>query len=90
MSSVSFRALCRLRETRVFCKTGGPPGTGASVLRERTVREETFAGLRERGAPATVAQLRDAEAASQLLLAAGGPVDVTYERLDIPAAAGTV
>lgn len=38
------------------------------------------------GAPATVAQYRDAESASQVLLAAGGPVAVTYERLDIPAA----
>lgn len=77
------------------------------MLRERSLREETFEGLRERcaqslatpcatcmeltrpgcsGAPATVAQYRDAESASQVLLAAGGPVAVTYERLDIPAA----
>ena len=38
------------------------------------------------GAPATLAQYRDVESASQVLLAAGGPVTVTYERLDIPAA----
>ena len=102
----------RQRETRVFCKTagGGAPGAGATILRERSFREETFDGLRARcavlfrclslltsldfrrwylrcrGAPATVAQFPDAETASQVLLAAGGPVVVTYERLDIPAA----
>ena len=89
----------------MFCKTS--PTGGATVLRERSVREETFEGLRARcvharaarrtppaaltwpgrsGAPATLAQYRDAESASQVLLAAGGPVTVTYERLDIPAA----
>lgn len=79
------------------------------MLRERSIREETFDGLRQRcaharacaarcaastaltqrgrsGAPATVAQYRDGESASQVLLAAGGAVAVTYERLDIPAA----
>ena len=96
---------CRLREPRVFCKT--TPTGGATVLRERSIREETFEGLRARcvharpaccavvtaltppgrsGAPATLAQYRDGESASQVLLAAGGPVTVTYERLDIPAA----
>ena len=37
---------CRLRETRVFCKTS--PTGGATVLRERSIREETFEGLRAR------------------------------------------
>jgi type 2A phosphatase activator TIP41 len=117
------RAICgpylaparRLRETRVFCKTAPGGAGGATLLRERSLREETFEALRERceranryvlgcccarvhssdtcflaagfcsGAPATVAQYPDAETASQVLLAAGGPVAVTYERLDIPA-----
>jgi len=73
--------LIRLRETRCFCRTAGDATAGNVVLRERSSREETFAGLRERGAPATVAQYPDAETASQVLLAAGGPVAVTYERL---------
>jgi len=92
----------RLRETRVFCATADAASKagGATVLRERSVREETFDGLRARcatmatpllraadaccrGAPATVAQYPDAETASQVLLAAGGPVTVTYERLDV-------
>ena len=89
----------------MFCKTS--PTGGATVLRERSIREETFEGLRARcvlinparcgtataltlpgrsGAPATLAQYRDVESASQVLLAAGGPVTVTYERLDIPGA----
>jgi hypothetical protein len=94
-----------LRETRIFCKTGSAAsGGGATVLRERSVREETFDELRLRcascfrtfcsarccaeavrcrGAPATIAQYPDAETASQVLLAAGGPVTVAYERLDI-------
>lgn len=75
----------RLRETRVFCafKDGGrgPP----VVLRERQAREETFKELRARGAPAGVAQYPDAETSSQVLLAAGGPVTVTYDRLVVPA-----
>ena len=75
----------RLRETRIFCNTADAAAQagGATLLRERAFREETFEGLRERGAPATVAQYPDAETASQVLLAAGGPVKVSYERLDI-------
>jgi hypothetical protein len=42
--------------------------------------------LARSGAPASIAQYPDAETASQVLLAAGGPVSVTYERLDIAAA----
>jgi hypothetical protein len=74
-----------LRETRIFCSTADTPALagGASLLRERAFREETFTALRERGAPAGVAQYPDAETASQVLLAAGGPVTMSYERLDI-------
>ncbi len=39
--------------------------------------------LARSGAPASIAHYPDAETASQVLLAAGGPVSVTYERLDI-------
>jgi hypothetical protein len=74
-----------LRETRIFCSTvdAAARAGGASLLRERAFREETFEGLRARGAPAGVAQYPDAETASQVLLAAGGPVTMSYERLHI-------
>ena len=71
--------LVRLRETRLFCKLGG--GGPPTVLRERTLREETFDQLRARGAPAAVAQYADGEATSQVLLAAGGPTTVLYDQL---------
>ena len=78
-------AIRRLRETRIFCSTSDAAARagGASLLRERSFREETFEGLRARGAPASLAQYPDAETASQVLLAAGGPVTVAYDRLDI-------
>ncbi len=44
----------------------------------------TQRAVRRSGAPATLAQYPDVETASQVLLAAGGPVTVTYERLDLP------
>ena len=98
----------RLRETRVFCATTDAVARagGASVLRERSFRDETFDGMRARcatlsrhplkqlseklrvcrhpcrGAPCTLAQFPDGETASQVLLAAGGPVTVSYDRLD--------
>jgi hypothetical protein len=39
---------CRLRETRVFCKTATSGAGGATLLRERSIREETFEALRAR------------------------------------------
>ena len=86
--------LIRLRETRLFCCFTSTPaddaaggargGSGATVLRERSYRDETFEALRERGAPCGVAQYPDAETASQVLAAAGGPTSVRYDRLDLP------
>ena len=68
------------------CKFGAA-GAAPVLLRERSLREETFEQLRARGAPFRLAQYPDAETASQVLLAAGGPVTVTYDRLTFPAAA---
>ncbi len=38
----------RLRETRIFCKTAPGGAGGATLLRERSLREETFEALKER------------------------------------------
>ena len=75
--------LIRLRETRFYCplKRGAPP----VIVRETTWREETFEGLKERGAPASPLQYPDADQAASVLLAAGGPVTMTYEQLELGA-----
>ena len=52
-------------------------------MRETSRREETFEGLRARGAPSEPGQYPDANEAASVLLAAGGPVDVAYHSLKL-------
>ena len=68
----------RLRETRLFHAIGS-----GEVVRETSRREETFEGLRARGAPSEPGQYPDANEAASVLLAAGGPVDVAYHSLKL-------
>lgn len=51
------------------------------VVRESARREETFEGLRARGAPSEPAKYPDADEAASVLLAAGGPVEMAYHAL---------
>lgn len=53
------------------------------VVRESARREETFEGLRSRGAPCEAAQYPDADEAASVLLAAGGPVEMAYHALKL-------
>ena len=75
--------LIRLRETRFFHRVGTPPGEGSVVVRESARREETFEGLRMRGAPSEPGQYPDADEAASVLLAAGGPVEMEYHALTV-------
>jgi len=75
--------LIRLRETRFFHRLGTPPGEGSVVVRESARREETFEGLRMRGAPSEPGQYPDADEAASVLLAAGGPVEMEYHALTV-------
>ncbi len=74
--------LIRLRETRFFCDTTERDKSGAVVVvRETQHREETWDALRARGAPCEPRQFPDPDQAAGVLLAAGGPVDITYHEL---------
>jgi type 2A phosphatase activator TIP41 len=53
------------------------------VVRESARREETFEGLRMRGAPSEPGQYPDADEAASVLLAAGGPVEMEYHALTV-------
>ena len=74
--------LIRLRETRFFCDTTERDKSGAVVVvRETQHREETWDALRARGAPCEPRQFPDPDQAAGVLLAAGGPVDITHHEL---------
>jgi type 2A phosphatase activator TIP41 len=81
--------LLRLRETRLFHKmvgaegAAGAAGTAVVVVRESARREETFEGLRARGAPCEPGQYPNAEEAASVLLAAGGPVAMEHHALTL-------
>jgi type 2A phosphatase activator TIP41 len=74
--------LIRLRETRFFCDTTARDQSGAVIIvRETQHREETWDALRARGAPCEPRQFPDPDHAASVLLAAGGPVDITHHEL---------
>lgn len=79
--------LIRSRETRLCCdlrrRRDATAKTGAVVLRETRMREETWSQLKDRGAPTDAKQYKDAEEAASVLLAGGGPVRVVNEKLEI-------
>lgn len=79
--------LIRSRETRLCCdlrrRRDATAKTGAVVLRETRLREETWSQLKDRGAPTDAKQYKDAEEAASVLLAGGGPVLVVNEKLEI-------
>lgn len=79
--------LIRSRETRLCCdlrrRRDATAKTGAVVLRETRLREETWSQLKDRGAPTDAKQYKDAEEAASVLLAGGGPVRVVNEKLEI-------
>ena len=78
--------LIRLRETRFFHRIaagGSGRDSPCVVVRESARREETFEGLRTRGAPSEPGQYPDADEAASVLLAAGGPVEMEYHALTV-------
>jgi type 2A phosphatase activator TIP41 len=74
--------LIRLIETRVFCDVRDASGA-PRVLRETQFREETWEQLRARGAPSAPSQYPDPDQAASVLLAAGGPVDIRHDELEL-------
>jgi len=74
--------LIRLIETRVFCDVRDA-SCAPRVLRETQFREETWEQLRARGAPSAPSQYPDPDQAASVLLAAGGPVDIRHDELEL-------
>jgi hypothetical protein len=75
--------LVRLASVLDAVRRGRDSSEGDAALRETSRREETFEGLRARGAPSEPGQYPDANEAASVLLAAGGPVDVAYHSLKL-------